>query len=195
MKKLKEIIDSIKYGYHFRSEKTGDIKYLKGNQFDDDLALRDDKVSFVDIGKTDRHVLLDDDDVVLAAKGTRNFAWKCSSSYGSYVASSLFFVIKLKEDVIHPDYFVIIMNAPRKQYEMKGLGLGATIPSIQKKELLMLKMTVPSMDKQHEIIKIHDLLQAQINLERNILKKRISLKKGVIDYLTENQELTNEKVS
>jgi len=188
MKQTKDIITSIRYGPHFRTEKEGNVKYLKGNQFDDDFELTLFNDSYIQIDVDDKNVLLEENDVILAAKGFRNFAWKYSSVSDACVASSLFYVIKLNQDVINADYFTMAINSPRIQHKLKNVGLGATIPAIPKHELLRIKIAVPPMTEQLKSVEIYTLLNKQIRIERNILTKRLNIKNGLLNLLTEKLE-------
>lgn len=187
MKRLEDIITSIKYGPHYRTEKEGHVKYLKGNQFDDDYELTLFNESYVNIDEADRNHLLHDNDVILAAKGFRNFAWKYSADFGECIASSLFYVIKLNEDVIHPDFFTMAINSPRIQHRLKNVGLGVTIPAIPKNELLRIKIGLPSIEEQGKAIKIYKSLNKQIQIEKEILNKRLRIKNGLLNLLTESR--------
>ncbi len=187
MKQAKDIITSIKYGPHFRTEKEGNVKYLKGNQFDEDFELTLFNDSYIQIDADDKNVLLEENDVILAAKGFRNFAWKYSAEVGACVASSLFYVIKLNQEVINADYFTMAINAPRIQHKLKNVGLGATIPAIPKHELLRIKIAVPPMAEQLKAVEIYTLLNQQIRIERAILNKRLLIKKELLNLLTEQR--------
>jgi len=185
MNQIKDIITSIKYGPHFRTEKKGNVKYLKGNQFDDDFELTLFNDSYIQVDVEDKNVLLEENDVILAAKGFRNFAWKYSSTSDKCVASSLFYVIKLNQDVINADYFTMAINSPRVQHKLKNVGLGVTIPAIPKNELLRIKIAVPPMSDQLKAVEIHGLLNKQIRIERAILNKRLKIKNELLNLLTE----------
>jgi restriction endonuclease S subunit len=188
MIRLKDIITSIKYGPHYRTEKDGNAKYLKGNQFDEDYELTLFSNSYVNISQEDSNHLLKENDVILAAKGFRNFAWKHTTDYGECVASSLFYVIKLNEEIIQPDYFTMAINSPRIQHRLKNVGLGATIPAIPKNELLRIKISVPPIEEQKKAIEVYQSLNKQIRIEREILEKRLRIKNGLLNLLTENHE-------
>ena len=186
--RIKEIVTSIKYGPHFRTEKEGNAMYLKGNQFDDDYQLTLFKDSYINIDYNEKKQLLVEDDVILAAKGFRNFAWKYTAEIGACIASSLFYVIKLNSEIIHPDYFTMSINSPRIQHELKNIGLGATIPAIPRNELLRINIAIPTMEEQKKAVAIHKLLNEQISLERKILQRRIDIKNGLLNLLTEKSE-------
>jgi len=187
MTRLKDIVTSIKYGPHFKTRNEGSIKYLKGNHFNDDFDLTAFAESYADTASDTSHLLIEND-VIIAAKGFRNFAWKYSHQAGECVASSLFYVIKLNEDIILPDYFTMAINSPRTQHRLKNVGLGATIPAIPKKELLRIKISVPTIEEQNKAIEIYKSLDKQIRIEREILDKRLRIKNGLLNLLTENHE-------
>ena len=185
--RIKDIVTLVKYGPHFRTVREGNVMYLKGNQFDDDYQLTLFKDSYINIDydyNEQKHFLVEND-VILAAKGFRNFAWKYTADIGACIASSLFYVIKLNSEIIHPDYFTMCINSPRIQHELKNIGLGATIPAIPRNELLRIKIAIPTMEEQKKAVAIHKLLNEQISLERKILQRRINIKNGLLNLLTE----------
>ncbi len=186
--RIRNTIKKVNYGPHKKTESEGEVKYLKGNQFDEDFQLTLFNNSFVHIYDKDHKHKLEENDVILAAKGFRNFAWKYTSEYGDCIASSLFYVIKLDMDVIDPDYFTMSINSPRIQHVLKNIGLGATIPAIPKNELLRIDIAVPAMQEQKKAVAIHKLLNEQIRLERKILQRRINIKNGLLNLLTENTQ-------
>ena len=185
MKELKNIIKFIKYGPHIKTEMEGGMKYLKGNHFDSDFELTLFSDSYIELSDDDKRVMLEDNDVILAGKGFRNFAWKYSADSGVCVASSLFYVIKLKQELINADYFTMVIYSPRVQHQLKNIGLGATIPSIPKNELLRIEITVPTMAQQLKAVTLHNLVKRQIRIERDILNKRITIKNELLNLLTE----------
>ena len=182
MTQIKDLVTYIKYGPHLKTEMEGSARYIKGNHFDEDYNLM--KVEDSWVKSENGKYLLQENDVLVAAKGFRNFAWKYSADAGPCVASSLFYVIRLDEIRIHPDYFVACMNSSRVQHRLKNIGLGATIPAIPKNELLRIDLNVPSMEDQSKAILFYKILNEEIGLYRKILAKKIEMKKGILNLLT-----------
>jgi len=192
--KLKDIIESMQYGPHLKTAQEGPVKYLKGNHFDDDydFSLFNDSYSKIE-GKQEKY-LLREGDILLAAKGYRNFAWKYQKHAGRCIASSTFFVIKVNTEMVLPDYFVLLINSPQVQHRQRFLGLGPVTPSIPKNELLNIDIFLPTLDEQENAVKIYSSIKKQIKLQRKILEEKIKLKNGLLNLLTINKVSTKEKV-
>ena len=184
---LSNITLSTKYGPHLPTADTGPIKYLKATHFDEDNQLNAFTASYVSTeGKEDKF-LLQESDIILAAKGFRHFAWTYDSSYGPCIASSLFYIMRIDTQKVLSKYLTLCINAPKFQHKLKMIGLGASVPVIPKKELLRLKVEIPPLEQQQKIIRITNLIDQQIELEKQILEKRKILKTGLIDFLTSKQ--------
>lgn len=181
---IKDIALSIKYGPHLPTIERGDFKYLKGNHFDEDYYLNEFADSFVTANEKTNKWMLEEGDVILAAKGNRNFAWAYEAQHGACIASSLFYILKIDKEKIHSKYLELLINAPKFQHQLKLIGLGASIPVIPKKELMQLKFELPTLEKQAQIIHISELMDKQIQFEREIIEKKKQLKKALIDSLT-----------
>ena len=175
-----------------QTQESGQVKYLKGNAFGDDYNLTLFKDSFAS-QEREKH-LLKEKDILVAGKGYRNFAWTYVNEAGPCIASSTFYVIKVKEDEVLPEYFTLLINSPKVQHQMRFLGLGPVTPSIPKNELMNIKIELPSIPDQKKAIEIYRSIKTQIRLQREILEKKLTLQKGLLDLLTTKQMQTNKKV-
>ncbi len=81
-----------------------DTLYLQTNYFDEDLCFNQSVKPYLQL--TDKHSrhLLQEGDLLFAAKGFNNFAVEYRSSIGQAVAASSFIVIRLTVDNILPEY-------------------------------------------------------------------------------------------
>jgi len=189
-----EITNSIKYGPYLISEEVGSIKYLKGNHFNNDYELKKFEYSYINPNEKHIKYLLKEGDILLAAKGFRNYAWRYSAIEKSCIASSLFFVIKINEEIITSEYFTLSINTPKMLHRIKTINKGVTTPIIPKKEFLKIKIEIPKMERQKEIVSIYNLMEKEIQLERKIIEKKKMLQNGLIDLLIKNELPTNKKV-
>ena len=185
--KIRNLVASVKYGPHLSTEDEGDIKYLKGNHFDEDNQLNDFSDSYLFDDPKTKNFLLTEQNMILAAKGFRNFAWSYDKQYGKCVASSLFYVFQVDEKKVLSQFLALCMNAPRFQHQLKLIGLGSNIPAIPKNELLRLAIDLPSLEVQRKTIELHKLMLKQIALEKKIIEKRKKMNQGLIDLLTTTQ--------
>lgn len=168
-------ITSITTGIYAKPDPIGQVKYLQVNHFNDvgkvfqlpfpELELND---------KTAKH-LLKEDDILFAAKGSRNFATRVTDGFGMAVASSTFFVIRLTGQAktnILPEFLVWSINHPNNLNFLKGGASGTSVPSIPKSVLEELELFIPPLHAQELILQIHDL-----RLQEKELKAKIELLK------------------
>lgn len=191
---LEELVSSIKFGTHFSSEKKGIVKYLKANHFDMDGELEDNMQSFVSNNIELNKFLLKEDEIIIAAKGYRNFAWLYRTEYGQCVASSLFYVLKVNTNKVLSEYLVLMLNSSKLQHQLKLIALGVSTPSIPKNELLKIKIQVPSKQYQQKLVNLNNTIHKQILIEKKIIEKKKQLQRGLIDLLTKTNMPTNKKV-
>jgi len=186
MIKISQIAD-VQFGLYKKKSKKGDIKYLTTSHFDNFLnpTLFDD--SFINISGKDTKFLLQSNDVILTGKGQRIFAWSYEESFGKVVPSSLFYIIRANKELIYSQYLAAILNSSRKRYELELLGVGSSITSIAKQDILDFEIPVPSLDEQQKVINVLNLLDEEIALTNRILEKKNALKKGVLNELITNK--------
>jgi hypothetical protein len=187
--KIGDFVD-IQFGPHLKTNVKGTIKYILAGHFDDDLNITNFKNSFVlSSAKTERFELRPND-VVLAGKGQRTFAWAYNESYGPMVPSSLFYLLRASDNVLSGSYLAAVLNTERMQHKLGLIGAGATVNSIPKKELNQLEIQIPSLDDQRNFLKIHSLLDKDIALTNKLLQAKRNLKRGVVNELLTNKHQT-----
>lgn len=180
-------IANLKFGPYLKVSAKGTIKYLMGGHFNKNYKLTNFSDSFVEENdKTDRF-RLQTNDVILAGKGHRPFAWAYDESYGYLVPSSLFYVLRCSKKIVKGEYLAALLNSERVQYNLEIIGSGATIPSIPKKELKELELPIPSLDKQEQFLKIYNMLDKDIELTDKLLQEKRNLKRGVVNDLLTNK--------
>lgn len=101
--KLSHIV-SIQTGLFAKTMVDGDIAYLQSKDFDDNDLLKDTLEPELKAEKIAEKHLLKPGDVLFAAKGTRNFAAIYENKNMPAVASTSFFVIRIKEDFRNKAY-------------------------------------------------------------------------------------------
>ncbi len=180
--KIGEIAD-VQFGPHLKAEPTGAIKYLLGGHFDENLKLTNFAKSYVNHENRTNRFHLKPNDVILAGKGNRTFAWAYDETFGPMVPSSLFYLLRCPYDVVIGDYLAAVLNSERMQYQLGMVGSGATITSIPKKELNELEIHIPSMKDQQKFLEIHNLLDRDITLTNNLLQAKRDLKRGLVNKL------------
>lgn len=144
------------------------VVYLQSKHFDESgrlqMSLYPDLVAD---GIAEKH-LLKPGDVLFAAKGKKNFAAVFEMHNRVAIASTSFFVIRLTDKKVLPEYFAWFLNSPSTQTLLKTQAIGTSIASISKVVLEGLEITVPSIETQKAILQITKLHNKEKSLKREI---------------------------
>jgi restriction endonuclease S subunit len=168
-------IANLQTGIFAQTDPDGEIVYLQARHFNEYGQLH--SILHPDVKKeyvNEKH-LLRPGDIVFAAKGTKNFAAWYESNNMPAVASTSFFVIRLKDDLretILPGYLVWFINQPVSQKFLKGNAIGTSMVSISKAVLEKLEVSIPALAIQEAILKI-----TQLRTRERQLKERIEILK------------------
>lgn len=149
----------------------GDIAYLQSKDFNEnghlnfnlEPELKEDRIA-------EKH-LLEPGDVLFASKGTKNFAAIYEHKNIPAVASTSFFVIRIKKDFkekVMPEYLLWFMNQPISQKFLQGNAIGTSIASIPKSVLSELEILLPTIEKQKAILEIDELHKKEKNIKEEI---------------------------
>lgn len=155
--KLKAIAQLIS-GLYTKPDIDGEVYYVQAKHFnsngDFDFSVKPDlKLE----GKIEKH-LLKTGDILLVAKGGNNFAVQYKGLIQKAVASSIFIVIRIKDqDAILADYLTWYLNHPQTQLLLKEYSKGSGIPSIAINVLSELEVYIPPLVKQRTIIELYKL--------------------------------------
>lgn len=158
-------------GIYAKPDYAPDTLYLQSVHFDEYKQLDPLLKPQLNVdGKTAKH-LLQDGDILFAAKGTNNFGVVYQAGYGKAVASSSFIVVRIKQDsigTILPEYLAWFLTHTPKIAEFHKKQLGTTVPSISIKELKEIEVALPKVEKQRNIVKIQQLRNRQKDLTRQL---------------------------
>lgn len=189
---LKNLIlsDALFSGYSFREKiehnPNGDVGILQMKDIKDNYLSFDyhniDKVSnFLFKDK----FYLQKNDILFVSKGTNNFAIAVENVNFKIVPSATFFVIRVEEKKIIPEYLVWYINQKEAQNYFNEKKAGTYVPNLNKQDIMELPIKVPPLKTQKAIAKTAILL----NKEIEILDKIKSYRKDLI----QNQLLNSIK--
>lgn len=181
-------ISSLQFGPYAKGKAYGEAKYLLASHFDEQYQPTLFKESYVEINSKTERFLLQEGDIILSGKGLRLFAWAYREDFGRVVPSSLFYILKLKTDRILPAYLAHYLNSTRGQFELKQISAGGTLPSIPKKELKQIQIPIPALEEQQRVVQLAGILDKDIQLLEQLLDKKKTLKKGLLNLLLTNQK-------
>ena len=127
--------------------------------------------SIKDNGNISNHLLLEGD-LLFAAKGTSNFCVVYNISIGKAVASSSFFVIRIKNTEVNPYFLCWFLNSHDILKTLKNHAVGSSIPSITKSMIQDIEFELPSIEKQRLIMEISNLQKKEEELYRSISSQK-----------------------
>ena len=130
--------------------------------------------------KINTNALIEPWDVLLSSRWL--FRSCVAQSYKDQVVASLsVFIIRIKSNVIDPEYLSIFLNSKIWQRSIQTITTWTSIKTILKSDLASIKIIVPSLEKQAQIINLYnnwvfqkDLLQRKINYTNNIVEGAIN---------------------
>lgn len=168
MKTLIKNITNIQTGLFAKPSGKGEVVFLQSRHFDEyGQLLTTLHPDLMAEGISEKHFLRPGD-VLFAAKGTKNFAAVYEHHNEPAVASTSFFVIRLTNKNVLPEYLAWFLNSSIAQTLLKGQALGTSIPSISKQVLENLEITVPGIETQKAILQITKLRQKEKALRQEI---------------------------
>lgn len=175
MNTLLQNIAQIQTGVFAKTVAKGDVVYLQPKYYDDDGMLTTKVVPDLNsMGISDNHILRSGD-ILFAAKGNRNFATCFMDRELKAAASTSFFVIRIHDTNVLPEFLTWYVNHPRTMTHLKAFARGSSIPSISKDVLNDLEIRIPRMDKQKLISKIDELRSKEKRMLMGLLSLRQTL--------------------
>lgn len=179
-------IGSITTGVYDKGSPSGDTYYLQAKHFDEYGKFREDAILHPEIyleSRFERH-LLKNGDLLIMAKGESNRVCLYEGRIGQAVASSTFFVIRLVEPDILSGYLQWYLNTSSMQSIFSSLSKGTHILSLSKKALMKVKLQIPSLSQQKEILKLQSLWEKERSLSNELIKLKEALYQKLLLNLT-----------
>ena len=168
---IKEIA-KIQTGLFAKPVGYGDVVYLQSKHFDEYGLLNSSLHPDLNADDISENHLLNDGDVLFAAKGTKNFAAVYETHNPPAVASTSFFVLRLCNADVLPHYIAWFLNNSQSQILIKDLARGTSIPSIRKSVLEDLEIVIPLKPIQQIIVDIAILAKKERELREKLINKR-----------------------
>ncbi len=180
-------IADIQLGYQFRKKiepvEDGTHWVVQIRDFDQDLALQKDGLLRVYIDKPADSFLINKGDVLFLSRGQRNWAVAITDDLKDTITVSHFFVIKIKNSHILPEYLSWYINqAPAQEYLHTNARRGTHMPLIPLSAFAGLTVEVPDVETQKMIVELSKLMEKEkrllneLQIKRSLLVSAISLK-------------------
>ena len=128
--------------------------------------------------------LVNKSDVLFLSRGQRNFAYAINKPVHDTVAASYFFILRLKNGNILPEYLAWYINqVPAQEFLYRTAKRGSHMPIVPKAAFELLEIPIPPIETQRTIVEIEQLmgleqeLGEEITFKRELLVRAMCLKK------------------
>jgi len=178
-KKITEIAD-VQIGYQFRKKiepaDDGTNRVIQIRDFDENHTLNREGLSRVRIDKPIEQYLIHQGDVLFLSRGHRNWAAPIIDELQDTVAVGHFFVIKMRNEIILPEYLAWYINqSPAQEYLHNIARRGTHMPLVTLSAFKGLTVEVPDMTTQHRIVELSRLMEREKKLLAELQEKRLLL--------------------
>lgn len=171
-------------GIYEKNHPEGDILYLQVSDFKNGKELNNELKPAIINNERVKKFILQDKDLLFAAKGTSNFCAMYRSGKEKAVASSSFFVIRILNNNVDPEYICWFLNTPHILTHLKAHAVGTSIPSITKTMLENLEINILPLEKQRLIVAYHNLQDREVELHALIAQKKRLLTDHILHNVT-----------
>lgn len=165
LKDLAEILS----GIYAKMDPNGEIAYLQTKDCPNSVVTK--YASRVLQTPKMQKNLLQDGDILFASKGV-NYLSVVFREQEKAVASTSFFVIRLKSSLITPEYLSWFLRQPTTKTYFKINRAGSVTPLIHKPAVENLEVPVPTLEEQNIIVNIANLSQREKEIQQEIIEKK-----------------------
>ncbi len=178
MVKLKDIA-TIQTGVFLKSAPLPDTCYLQVNDFDEEGNIRPTVRPTTTVSSKAARHLLTESNLLLAAKGGKNFCAIAPTQLGPCVASPSFLIIRINDLTrILPEYLCGFLNIPATRQLLTAQAKGSAIASLSKTDIGELEIPFLPLGQQQTCIALVRLQHREQALYKAIAERRRQL----IDY-------------
>lgn len=181
-------ITTLRAGYPFRSgipsSSEGTVNVVQGRDVDASrLRIRPTNGTFARVSpKGIRNLsdhLLQPNDVILMARGPRNYAVTVGTEIsGATLVTGSFHVLRPDNDRVVSGYLAWLLNQESAQTFMRSNNSGTIIPMISLDVLRALPVQLPPLDVQRRVAELNSLIEQERNLMNQISTARRDLLRG-----------------
>ncbi|MGP9632080.1 restriction endonuclease subunit S [Halomonas sp. AOP43-A1-21] len=177
-------IAEIRTGYSFRkAAQPNTSSGLLGLQISDlrGMTVVDpSRLAFIEWPGRGSPPVLQQGDVVIAAKGSENYASVFLGKDQNIVPSSQLLILSAIDiERLSPAFLCWLLNYPETQHKLSELQAGTKIYSMSKKALQQLKVPIPDLDAQEKILHLSQLFEEEQRLTQALLNNREAMVYGL----------------
>ena len=187
--KLKDIAE-LYSGVYLKGSPMGKIACLQVKDLL--MSFPDTTANYIEyVPKLDNY-LLKKGDLLFAGKGTTYLCVVFDFNFPA-VPSTTLYSIKLRSDIISPEYLCWYLNHPSVVAAIKTAQAGTGTPIIHKPTLENLEIIVPDHDTQRRIVELSSLQKREKEILETIAEKRMQITNQILINELKNNKYGNKK--
>lgn len=176
-------ISQIQVGYQTKGRVQENIEgthaLIQGSDFDGCHALKAKTLLSFNPKRDPEPYLVKRGDVLFQARGLDNIAIYLEHSLQKTLAASTFYVVRIKDREVLPQYATWWLNQKTAQNYFKSQASGTRMSFISKKTLANMSIPIPPIRIQEKIIRASSLLAAERNLCAELAELRGKLVESI----------------
>jgi len=95
-----------------------------------------------------------------------------TKSHEGYVVSSLFAILRIRDERVLPGYLSYVLNSPVIKHRYHQTSMGSTIPVIRMQTLKDTEVLVPPLEKQEKIARLSELMIKEKRLYQELIETK-----------------------
>lgn len=118
-------------------------------------------------------------DVLFISRGNRLRSALVGTPPFATMAVSFFYILRPDSDVVEPAYLAWAINQPGVQAQVWKEAMGTGIPHIRREPVEGLRISVPALEIQRQVLRVQELLTREERLVARLLRRRRELATAV----------------
>lgn len=183
-------------GYLFRSkmepDRAGEYAVIQMKDVSGDDRIDWGGLVRVNLDRVRDSLLVSRGDILVGAKGSSHTAVLVDRDRPDVIASSHFFILRVRADGVLPEYLAWYLNQRPAQKDIAQVSVGTWMRHITKKDIAGLFVPVPDLETQRKIVYVHGLARKQKQLVDAIQERRKALMNAVLLSAVKDRESGEE---
>jgi type I restriction enzyme M protein len=165
-----EISNKLEYGYSESAKDNGDYRYIRITDISENGLLKDDEIKYVNLNEKSKNYILKKGDILVARTGatygkTLYFDREIKAIFAGYLIR-----INFNKEIINPSYFWAFSQSIEYLKQKHQLVQGGGQPQFNANAIKKIKVPVPPVEAQKEIILKIENEQKIIDANKELIK-------------------------
>lgn len=177
---IKNIADIIS-GYSFRASVSdyplGDTFLLQSGNIQEDMTLELKKDFKLDFKELKTKAFTKRNDILLGSKGNPSVGYVETDD--KILVSSSIYILRVNDQTVLPKYLAVYLDSTKGRKELNKITLGGYIKGISKTNLEELKIPIPSVEIQKNVISLYENIAKQ----KGFLERKTKINNEILDYM------------